>query len=59
MSGAAELAGFCVLLHKYFRQVITLLIDGCYNHFLSSCQMATSYLSCKELVIKLEIFVIN
>ena len=46
MSGAAELAGFRVLLHKYFRQVIsTLLIDVYYNYFLSICQMATSYLS--------------
>ena len=33
MSDAAELDGFRVLLHNYFRQVITLLIDGCYNYF--------------------------
>ena len=52
MCGAAELAGFRVLIHKYFSQVITLLIDGCYNYFLSSCQMATSYLSWKEFVTK-------
>ena len=32
MSGAAELAEFHVLLRKYFRQVIALLIDGRYNY---------------------------
>ena len=61
MSGAAELelAGFRVLLHKYFRQVITLFIDDCCNCFLLSCQIATFYLSLKELGKDLEIVLMN